>query len=259
MVNGLALVSEARLPIASHDALSSVGANRSAQVDVGSLAKLAVTAIRLVARDDVIARQELRDALADALDDARGLVAQDAREQALWVVPVEGVGVGVTQRHSHVLNPHLALLRRAHLHLHQRQRLLGRKGDSRKAFDLLARCLARGDPRGWGVHGRFRGRTRRVGAPTEVAGQLGGVVVEVVLDVRGDKVIRMVEALPHAERQHDALGGARLLKVLRLQLLGEEIVRSTLVHEQAPGGAIVCFDELHSVVCLPRLLVAAQI
>jgi hypothetical protein len=82
------------------------GADGDAEVGLGVLAELAIPAVRLVARDYVVAyrqhaqqsqgqgalRQHAREsrectwldrchALADALDDACSLVAEDAREQ----------------------------------------------------------------------------------------------------------------------------------------------------------------------------------
>ena len=46
-------------------------------------------------RDDVVARLDRRDALADALDDARALVAEHDRKRALRILARQSVGVGV--------------------------------------------------------------------------------------------------------------------------------------------------------------------
>mmetsp|Transcript_67072 Transcript_67072/g.187620 ORF Transcript_67072/g.187620 Transcript_67072/m.187620 type:complete len:286 (+) Transcript_67072:812-1669(+) len=251
-------MSEARLAVAGHHALAGERAHGGAEVDVGPHAELAAAAVGLVARDDVVAGGELRDALADALHDARRLMAEDAGEEALGVQAVEGVGVGVAERDGVVLDADLTLLGRPHHDLHEGQGLLRLEGDGGQALDLLPRCV-----RGAGACGirvdRGRRRRARIGAPPQQPGELGGVVLEVVLDVRRDEEVGVVVALAHAQRQHDALLRAGLLERLGLELLAEEVVGGALVHEEALRGALVLLHELDRVIGLPSLLVVAQV
>ena len=103
---------EARLAVSLHDALAGERAHAHAEVGLGVAAELARAAVGLVARDHVVARLDARDALADALDDSRRLVAEHAREEALGVEAVERVGVGVAERRRDDLDAHLAGARR---------------------------------------------------------------------------------------------------------------------------------------------------
>ena len=69
------------------------------------------------------------DARADFAHDAGALMAQDAREHALGIEPVEGVGVGVADAGGHDLHQHLARLGTLEVELDDLQRLLGFEGD----------------------------------------------------------------------------------------------------------------------------------
>ena len=53
----------------------------------------------------MVARRVAAHTLAHALHNANGLVAEDAREEALGVAAVKGVGVGVAEHHGDVLEP----------------------------------------------------------------------------------------------------------------------------------------------------------
>lgn len=63
-----------------------------AQIGLAALAELALAAERLVARDDMVAGLDARHARANALHDARRLVAQDAGELALGICARTGGG-----------------------------------------------------------------------------------------------------------------------------------------------------------------------
>mmetsp|Transcript_84851 Transcript_84851/g.252925 ORF Transcript_84851/g.252925 Transcript_84851/m.252925 type:complete len:572 (+) Transcript_84851:157-1872(+) len=256
VIDGLALIGEARLAVASHDALPRVGTDGCAEVDVWPLAELARSAVGLVARDHVVPWHKALHTLADALHNARGLVAQDARKEALRVAAIEGVGVRVAQRHGNVLHADLALQRRPDLDLHNLQRLLGLEGHRREALNLLAggcRGLRRaGVDRGCGQHACVR-------APAEDAREERGVELQVVLHEARDEIVRVVVSLLQPEGQGDALLLAGSLQRLWLQLVLQEAVGGALVNEEPHGWPAVLLEKLDSVVLLPSLLVVAEV
>ena len=65
-----------------------------------------------IARDDVVADGNARDALAHALDDRARLVAEDRREEPLGVGALESIKIGVADSVGHHLEAHLAWARR---------------------------------------------------------------------------------------------------------------------------------------------------
>ena len=78
-----------------HEALALRGADRGAQVRLARQARLALPALGRVERDHVVALLERGHARADVDHDARALVAEDRREQALGVGARAGELVGV--------------------------------------------------------------------------------------------------------------------------------------------------------------------
>ena len=141
MVDRLALARETRLVVALHDALTSPLPDRGAQVGFRVLAHNALRAVRLVARDNVVPRDDVGHALPDALDDARRLVAEDARKEALRVESAQRVRVRVAQRGGHDLDADLVPLGRSDLDLADLQRLLRLPGNRGLARDYLASSL----------------------------------------------------------------------------------------------------------------------
>mmetsp|Transcript_54449 Transcript_54449/g.122463 ORF Transcript_54449/g.122463 Transcript_54449/m.122463 type:complete len:264 (+) Transcript_54449:166-957(+) len=207
----------------------------------------------------MVARLEPGHALTDALNDARGLMPKDAGEEALGVEAVEGVCVRVAESDGNVLDAHLPLLRRCHLHLHELQGLLGLEGDRREALDLLPGGIKGRIP--VGLRGVHRGCRQHAGiwAPADEACELRRVVLQVILDKCGDEEVRVIEALLHAERQRNALLVARGLQRFGLQLLLQEIVSGALVNEQPDRRSVVLLHELNGVVLLPALLVVPEV
>src|SRR5690606_21210090 len=83
-------------------------------------------------------------ALADRLDDAATLVAEDAGEDAFGVLAGQGIGVGVANTGGDDAYQHFAGLGRFDVHLDDLQRLVGAEGDGGARFDGHERC-----PPGW--------------------------------------------------------------------------------------------------------------
>eukprot|EP00658_Telonema_sp_P-2_P081232 TRINITY_DN827_c0_g2_i2.p1 TRINITY_DN827_c0_g2~~TRINITY_DN827_c0_g2_i2.p1 ORF type:complete len:119 (+),score=17.66 TRINITY_DN827_c0_g2_i2:128-484(+) len=69
-----------------------------------------VSAVRLVARDNVVARLDGGHTRSDGLNDASGLVSEDGGEESFGVVPSERVGIGVTEGGVQNLHPDLLRL-----------------------------------------------------------------------------------------------------------------------------------------------------
>ena len=76
----------------------------------------------------MVARRHAGDALAHLYHDARALVAQHRREQALRVIAGQGVGVGMAHAGVGDAHQHLARARRRDIDLYHLQRLIGTKG-----------------------------------------------------------------------------------------------------------------------------------
>ena len=72
----------------------------------------------------MVAGNDAGDARADLAHDARALMAQHAREDALAVEPVERIGVGVADARRHDLDQHLARLRAFEVEFDDFERLL---------------------------------------------------------------------------------------------------------------------------------------
>ena len=91
-----------------HQALALGRADLLAEVGLARQAELALPAFGRVERDDVVVLGQRRHARADVDDDARALVAEDRREQALGVVAREREPVGVADAGRLDLDQHLA-------------------------------------------------------------------------------------------------------------------------------------------------------
>ena len=127
MEQRLALVAQARRAV-RHDAPPLGGAHRLAQIGFARKTKFAHAAFGGVQRNHMVARRHAGDALAHLHHDARALMAQYRRKQALGIVAGEGVRVGVAHAGVADANQHLALARRRDVDLHDLQRLLRPKG-----------------------------------------------------------------------------------------------------------------------------------
>lgn len=92
VVDLLALALEPLGPV-RHLALALRRTHRAAEVGLAGLAELALLALGGVEGNDVVSDLDVVDALADRLDDAAPLVAQDDRERALGVLAGERVVV----------------------------------------------------------------------------------------------------------------------------------------------------------------------
>jgi hypothetical protein len=119
----LALVREAAGAV-GHQPLALRGADRGAQVGLAREARLTLTALGGVERDHVVARFDRGHPRPDLADDPRPLVAEDAREDALGIEPVQCVGVGVADAGRHDLDQHLAVLRPFEIELDDLERLV---------------------------------------------------------------------------------------------------------------------------------------
>ena len=122
-----------------HHALTLRRANLTAQVRLAALAELALLALGRVQRDDVVPRLDVGDALADRLDDAGALVAENDREGALGVLARQGVGVRVADARVGDLDADLVGLGRRDLDVLVGELLAGAPGDGRLAGDCLRR------------------------------------------------------------------------------------------------------------------------
>ena len=98
-------------------------ADRHAAVGARAPAVDALAALRREQRHDVVARADERDAVADALDHARALVAEHARRVAGRVGAGGGVQVGVADAAGDEAHEHLAGLRLREVDLLDDQRL----------------------------------------------------------------------------------------------------------------------------------------
>mmetsp|Transcript_908 Transcript_908/g.2866 ORF Transcript_908/g.2866 Transcript_908/m.2866 type:complete len:492 (-) Transcript_908:40-1515(-) len=116
-----------------HHAAALRRADLGAQVGAARVAELAVAALGDVEADDLVAHRHARHALADALHRAGALVAQDAGERALGVVPSARVFVRVADAGRLHAHAHLAGARRAHRDLDHLEVSLGLPADGRAA------------------------------------------------------------------------------------------------------------------------------
>src|SRR5690606_26672088 len=143
VIDRLALVAEAGGAV-RHQALALSGAHRAAEVGLAGGAELALAALGGIQRDHVVAHRYRGHALADRLDDAATLVAEDAGEDAFGVLAGQGIGVGVANTGGDDAYQHFAGLGRLDVHLDDLQRLVGAEGDGGARFDGHERC-----PPGW--------------------------------------------------------------------------------------------------------------
>ena len=127
MEQRLALVAQARCSV-GHDAPPLGGPHCLAQIGFARKTKFAHAAFGGVERNHMVARRYAGHALAHFHHDARALMAQHRRKQALGVITGQGVCVGVAHAGVADANQHLALARRRDVDLHHLQRLLRPKG-----------------------------------------------------------------------------------------------------------------------------------
>ncbi|MNF81573.1 hypothetical protein D3C84_638510 [compost metagenome] len=139
MIDGLTILGEAGGAV-RHQPLALGGADLLAQVGLAGLAELALAAFRGVERDDVIPHLDAGDALADGLDDAAALVAQDAGEDPFRIFTGQREGIGVADAGGFDPHPHLTGLGRHDLHLFDGEGLARAPGDGGLALDALNLC-----------------------------------------------------------------------------------------------------------------------
>mmetsp|Transcript_5863 Transcript_5863/g.24238 ORF Transcript_5863/g.24238 Transcript_5863/m.24238 type:complete len:407 (+) Transcript_5863:165-1385(+) len=179
-----------------HDALALRAPDGGAEVGLGARAKDArgPVALRGVARDDVIAGRHRRHAGADGFDNRASLVAQNAREEALGVLPLERVHIRVAERVGHHLDADLAGFgRRDHDGL-VAERLVRRPGDGGFARDRLTRRLCKlGEHR---VVGGGHVHERRL---LRLFVQRVDVELDVVCHERADEKVGVIEARVFAD------------------------------------------------------------
>ena len=77
----------------------------------------------------MVARLDASDARPDLAHHARAFVAEDRREDAFAIEPVERVGISVADAGRHDLDQHFALLRAFEVDLDDFERLLGLESD----------------------------------------------------------------------------------------------------------------------------------
>mmetsp|Transcript_8509 Transcript_8509/g.26329 ORF Transcript_8509/g.26329 Transcript_8509/m.26329 type:complete len:544 (-) Transcript_8509:763-2394(-) len=221
-----------------HEPLPLCGADCGAEVGLGALAEDALRrgALRRIARDNVVARRDAGDTLAHALDHSARLVAQDAWEEALRIVAIQRVDIGVAQRVGHHLDTHLARLGRRHHDLLGLERLLGAPCHRRVALDGFAlRCLelvgyCRGCRRARHCGGAPRSRLLRRCALRHRCSQAVGVPVDVLLHERADEEVRVVKARVRAQSEPLPRSRRSSTKRFGLQLVD-------LAHQKAVGAA----------------------
>ena len=97
--------------IAGHDALALGGADRGAEVGLAREARLTLAAFRRVERDHVVALLQGYDPGPDIDHDARALMAEDHREEALRIAAGARELVGMADARCLDLDQHLAELR----------------------------------------------------------------------------------------------------------------------------------------------------
>ncbi len=133
VVDRLALIGKAR-GVVGHQPFSLRGADGRAQVGLARQARLTLPAFGRVKRDDVITGLQRRDARSDLDDDAGTFVAEDRREQALGIKPVERIGIGVANARGLYLDQDLAETRTFKVDLDDFQRLFGFERDGGTGF-----------------------------------------------------------------------------------------------------------------------------
>mmetsp|Transcript_4649 Transcript_4649/g.11484 ORF Transcript_4649/g.11484 Transcript_4649/m.11484 type:complete len:507 (+) Transcript_4649:107-1627(+) len=224
--DGLAVQSgEARGAVGHHPGALG-GADGRAQVRLGRGAEDAAGAIALrgVARDDVVPGRHRGHPRTHALHHCAGLVAQDAREQTLWIVSVEGVDVGVAHRVGHHLDADLARLGRRNYDSFVGQRLVGCPCHSGLALDGLAGGFGE-----LGECGRVHGDVHSGGGGG--GGERLGVELDVIFHVGRDEKVRVVAASVSAHGHLLSHFLSRCLERLRLELLCQKLVVHPLVDE----------------------------
>jgi hypothetical protein len=91
----------------------------------------------------VIAHLDAGDALADGLDDAAALMAQDAGEDPFRIFAGQGEGIGVADAGSDDPHPHFTGFGRFDIDFNDLQRLVGGKGNGGAGFDRHGIALGR--------------------------------------------------------------------------------------------------------------------
>mmetsp|Transcript_29342 Transcript_29342/g.78744 ORF Transcript_29342/g.78744 Transcript_29342/m.78744 type:complete len:252 (-) Transcript_29342:482-1237(-) len=186
----------------------------------------------------MVAHFKALNPLTHTLDDRARFVPQDAREEALRILARQRVDVGVAERVGDDLTAHLPRLRWRHVNDFSYERLVGRVRHGSLALDHLASGLGER-----GQHGaRSCSGLHHLGG-LRVEGL--GVVLDVVVDETGDKEVRMITAILHAHLNRLAHSLARSHQLLGLKLvLGEEIIRSALVHKDPTQQVLERADPL---------------
>lgn len=98
--------------------------NLLAQIGLRRGTEFALAALWHVAHDDAVARRHRRYAFSDRLHNAAALMPKNSWEQALRIVPAQGIRVSVTNASRAYLDAHFAGLGRSDRDLLDRQRLL---------------------------------------------------------------------------------------------------------------------------------------
>ncbi len=145
VIEGLAVVGEARGAV-GHQALALRFANRDAQVGLAGQAELALAALGGVERNDVIARLDAGDALADLDDDARALMAENDRENALRIVAGQRESVGVAYPGMRDFDEHFTFLGRCDIDLDDFERLACLEGYGGARFHVWISLFSRTGP-----------------------------------------------------------------------------------------------------------------
>ena len=175
MENFLSIASDPWLGISPHDTLAGVCSHCYTQIALGMLAKLAVsckryrkcslhvcmvldkytalarsctdikqkprTTVRLIARDDMISRHDIRHAFSNRLHYSSCFVAKHAREEPFWIVAIKRVRVCVTQSSGNNLDSYLSCAWRGDGHVCYFKWLFRSPCHCRFASDGLANCI----------------------------------------------------------------------------------------------------------------------
>ncbi len=133
MKDRLALVGKAGRAV-GHQPLALGRADRGAEVRLAAQARLTLAAFGGVERDDMVARHQAGDASPHFADDARALMAQDRREDALAVEPVQRIGIGMADAGRHDLDQDFARLGAFQIDFDDFEGLLRFEGDGGAGF-----------------------------------------------------------------------------------------------------------------------------
>jgi hypothetical protein len=124
-----------------HQPLALGAADGGAQVRLARQARLTLTAFGRVERDNVVADRYRGDAGADFAHDPGAFMAEDRREDALAVLALQRIGVGVAHARGHDLHQHFAGARPLQVDLVDLERLVGGDGDGGSGLHSLILVL----------------------------------------------------------------------------------------------------------------------